>query len=278
MSPRWLRAIAAIMWSLGGLLIKSIDLHPLAIAGIRSGLAAVVIVLVTRKVRFIWTWPQFAAALSVFLTFLLFVTATKMTTAANAILLQYTAPIYVALISWPLLGERVRPRDWITLALVVLGMIFFFIEKVSSQHMLGNIIALASGVSFAGTAVFLRLQKGQSTLESLLLGHMLMALVGIPFLLVSHSPTSHEMTLLLLLGIVQLGIPYILYGIAIRQVNALEATLILVIEPILNPVWVALFFGEQPSFFAAIGGTIVIGSILIHSLITAKAEKPKPLT
>ena len=266
MSPRLLLTIAAVMWSLGGILIKSIDLHPLAIAGIRSGIAVIVIVLLNRKLRFLWTWPQFAAAISVFLTFLLFVTATKLTTAANAILLQYTAPIYVALISWPLLGERVRPRDWITLGLVVTGMIFFFIEKVSAQFMLGNLIALASGVSFAGTAVFLRMQKGQSTLESLLLGHMVMAIVGIPFLLISHQPTINEMLLLLLLGVVQLGVPYILYGIAIRQISALEATLILVIEPILNPVWVAFFYGERPSRLALMGGLIVIGSILAHSL------------
>src|SRR5262249_28428479 len=129
----------------------------------------------------------------------------------------------------------------------------------------GNIIALASGISFAGIAVCLRMQKGTSTLESLMLGHILTAAVGIPFLLNGSTPTKADVIKLTILGIFQLGIPYMLYGIAIKHVTPLEATLIPVIEPILNPIWVLIFMNERPTPYAIAGGAVVISAVLWHS-------------
>lgn len=256
-----------MLWSLGGLLIKSIDLHPLAIAGARSAIAAIVLALVARKLKFIWTTAQFISAFSLVGTVLLFVLATKMTTAANAILLQYTAPVYVALISGWLLKEKIRAADWAVLGVILVGMILFFIEKVSVAYLWGNIIALISGVTFAGVALGLRAQKGVSTLESILLGHGLTAVIGLPFLFAGPSPENADIGRLLIMGIFQIGIPYALYGIAIRNVTALEATLIPMIEPVLNPIWVALFIGEIPSPLALVGGAIVLTAVLAHSYI-----------
>lgn len=266
-------ACSALLWSIGGVLIKSVELHPLAIAGIRGFIAAGVLALFTRKFEFVWTKAQIFAAVSFAYTTLSFVAATKMTTAANAILLQFTAPIYVALLSGPLLGEKTTRRDVIALAVVLCGMTLFFIEKLSGEHFWGNVIALTSGFSFAGIALGLRMQKGKSTLESLLLGHGLTALIGIPFLMFSPEPTVKDLSILGILGVVQLGIPYILYGIAVRHVTALEASMVPVIEPILNPVWVALVMHEVPSKYSILGGAVVIAAVMWH---TAMSVRKKP--
>ena len=267
-----LLVITAILWSTGGILIKTIQLHPLAIAGSRSVVAAIVLALATRQFKFTWSKAQIVTAISFAATVLLFVLATKLTTAANAILLQYTAPIYAAILSGPLLGEKVQKRDWITLAAVIGGMVLFFLDEVSTEHTLGNVVALASGLAFAGIALGLRMQKGVSTFESILLGHICCAIVGLPFLAAGPWPTVTDQLYILLLGVVQLGIPYVLYGIAIKHVTAVEATLVPVIEPILNPIWVAFFIGEKPSGYAMAGGGVVVAAVLMHALSSARAR------
>ena len=277
-------AAAAILWSLGGVLIKSIQLHPLAIAGGRSAIAAVVLWIASPRFRFSWTRAQFIAAIAFAATTLLFVTSTKLTTAANAILLQYTAPVYVAIFSGPLLNEKVRRADWACLAAVAAGMAVFFMESASADRALGNWLAAASGVSFAGIALALRAQKGVSTLESLFFGHCAVAAAGCPFFLFTppgaHPALFRDGALMLALGVFQLGIPYALYGRAIRSVTALEATLIPAMEPVLNPVWVAIFTAEFPSPHAIVGGGIVIASVVGHSALTLKskpsADAPPP--
>lgn len=273
-------ALTATLWSTGGILIKSVQLHPLAIAGLRSLIGGILMILVHRffsrkQFHFVWTRAQWGAAISFALTVLLFVAATKLTTAANAIFLQYTAPIYVALLSVPLLKEKVTAIDWTVLVAIVGGMLVFFAEEVSPEHLAGNLIAIASGISFAGIAICLRLQKGKSTFESIILGHFMTAIVGAPFLLMGPLPTGQDLGLIAVLGVFQLGLPYILYGYAIAHVTALEATLVPVIEPILNPVWVAVFRGETPSRYALIGGGIVLTAVLIHSLLKLKMKGPR---
>ncbi len=267
---------AATLWSIGGVLIKSVGLHPLAIAGVRGAIAGVVLAIATRRFHFVWTKAQFFTAIMFAYTTLSFVAATKLTTAANAILLQFTAPIYVAILSGPLLGEKTTRRDVIALLIVMCGMTVFFLEKLSTDHFWGNVIALTSGFSFAGIALGLRMQKGKSTLESLLLGHGITAAVGIPFLLWSPTPTTTDMTILLVLGVVQLGIPYVLYGIAVRYVTALEASMVPVIEPILNPVWVALVMHEVPSRYSVIGGSIVIAAVMWHTWMSVRKRPNLP--
>jgi drug/metabolite transporter (DMT)-like permease len=270
-----LLVVCASLWSIGGVLIKSVNLPPLAIAGIRGLIAAMVLALVARKFKFVWTKAQILTIVSFAYTTLAFVTATKMTTAANAILLQFTAPIYVALLSGPLLGERITKKDVIALLIVLCGIAVFFMEKLSTEHMLGNLVALTSGLSFAGIALGLRMQKGQSTFESLFAGHLLTAAIGIPFVFMGDLPTSQDMGILLTLGVVQLGIPYVLYGIAVRYVTALEASMVPVIEPILNPVWVALFMSEVPSKYSIIGGLVVIAAVMVHTYMSVRT-KPLP--
>lgn len=264
--------ITAILWSLGGLLIKSVHSNPLAIAGVRSGISALLILIVMGKPKLNWSFAQIGAALAYSTTVLLFVCANKNTTAANAILIQYTAPVYVALLGAWLLKERVRLLDGITIFVVLGGMALFFIDHISTKGVFGNILAAVSGLAFGVFTVFMRMQKEGSPLESVLLGNILTAFIGIPFIFQS-MPDAKGWSYLAIMGVVQLGLPYILYSKAIKNVTALEASLIPVIEPILNPIWVFLLLGETPGKWAFAGGFIVLVSITGRCLISLRMSQ-----
>ncbi|MBI2794771.1 MAG: DMT family transporter [Ignavibacteria bacterium] len=262
--------ITAFLWSTGGLLIKILPLSPLTISGTRSAIAAVVILLWVRHPKPTWSAAQWGSIVSYCLTVLLFVVATKMTTAANAIFLQYTAPIWVALFSAVITKERLTRIDVITVIVVMAGMSVFFIERVSMGNMVGNLIAVGSGVAFACVALCMRAQHGKSTVESILLGNVLTAIVCLPFL--DPFPIRTDIIVgILSLGMLQLGISYILYSWAIAHVTAIEAVLITTLEPLLNPVWVALFYSEVPSSSAIVGGIIVITALATRNFVHAQS-------
>ena len=268
--------VAALLWSAGGLLIKLVDWNSIAIAGARSAIAALLIFAYRRKMVFNWGFAQLVGALCYVGTVILFVAANKLTTAANAILLQYTAPIYVAIFSYWFLKERITRSDILTIAAALGGMILFFLDELSKGEFWGNIVAILSGVAFAGTALFLRKQKDRSPLESVFLGNVLTFLIGLPFMFGS-SPDSRGWIGLILLGVFQLGISYILYAEAIKHVTALEGILIPVLEPVLNPVWVFLLLGETPGRWALAGGIIVLISVTLRCISgPKKAGIPDP--
>jgi drug/metabolite transporter (DMT)-like permease len=256
----------AILWSLGGLLIKWVEWNPLAIAGMRSLIGAAVIALVFRKeLRFTGSFEQIGAAVAYAGTVVLFVVANKLTTAANAILLQYTAPVYVALFSPWFLAERARGNDWLSLAVILVGMLLFFGDELSLDGYLGNGVALASGFCFAWLTLFLRRHREESAMSALVLGNLLAGLIGLPFMFQS-MPDTMGWVGLLLLGVVQLGLPYVMYALALRHVRAVEGILIPMIEPVLNPVWVFLLLGETPGPLALLGGTIILGAVLFRAV------------
>lgn len=271
--------LTAILWSSGGLLIKSIPLPALTIAGGRSAIAAIVMLLWLRKPKPIWTVAQWGSIISYTLTVILFVMATKLTTAANAIFLQYTAPIWVALFSTFITKEKLTRTDLITVFVVMAGMSVFFFDKMEGGQLTGNLIALASGFAFAGVAMFMRAQKGESTTESILLGNILAfvvcAIIEVPgaispFSSFAISPFS--LFALLLMGVFQLGVSYILYSWAMKHVTAIEAILITTLEPILNPIWVALVIGEVPSTLAIVGGLIVVAGVVARNFAYERAH------
>jgi drug/metabolite transporter (DMT)-like permease len=267
-----LLAATAVLWSLGGLLIKSVDWNPAAIAGTRSAIAAALLWVILRRVRFEWSWSQFALAASYAGTVILFVSATKLTTAANAILLQYTAPVWVAVFGRWFLGEKARLLDWLTILAVFAGMGVFFLDTLSTTGSWGNLIAIASGVCFAWLVLFMRRQKHGSTLESILLGNLFTALVCLPAYF-KPGPNPEGWLTLSILGLFQLGLSYILFAVAIRSVTAIEAILVPVIEPILNPLWVLLFIGERPGRWALLGGFVVLSAITARSLAIALRQR-----
>lgn len=262
---------AALLWSSGGLLIKLVDAPPMAVSSARSIIAAAVLILLTRRVPDTLTPGVIRCGFLYALTVTTFVVATKLTTAANAIVIQYTAPIFVALLSWRILGERVTRKDWVAIALSTGGMVVFFADGLSVGNNLGNVMALTSGVCFATFVISLRQIHKQHPADAVIIGNCLAFLIGIPWIF-STTWTTHSLLGIGLLGVFQLGLSYFFYTKAIRHVTALEAVLIPVIEPILNPVWVYVMMGETPSPWAILGSGIILGAVTWRAL----AARPKP--
>ncbi len=264
---------AALCWSLAGVLFKHVEWPGLAAAGGRGLIAALFLLAVSwRSLRFTWSPLQLGAAAAYAACTVLFTLANKMTTAANAILLQYTAPVWVALLGAWLLGERTTRADWLTIAAVLGGLGVFFYEGLQIGHLAGLAIALVSGLGFAVMTILLRKQKDSSALESIILGNLLGFAIGVPAMWSAPALTASGWVALGLLGVVQLGLAYLLYAKAIKHVTALEAVLIPVIEPILNPVWVMLDMGERPSEFALIGGAIVLGAVTLRAVVAIRSR------
>jgi drug/metabolite transporter (DMT)-like permease len=270
--------ICAVLWSTGGIFIKNIEWNGLAIAGIRSLISGTFMLLVTRQgIQFfvrdqngrrdnLSTILLWLAALSYASTMILFVVANKLTTSANAILLQYTCPIYIILLAPLLTGEKNRGSDYITVLGVMLGIILFFADGLESGNQLGNILAALSGLSYALATIFMRRCKGNSG-GAMVLSHLITALVCLPFVIQSGMPSPKSAFFLFMVGTVSIGIPSILYSVGIKKVRALTASFITMLEPLLNPVWVIIFAGEVPSVKTILGGVLILGFIMIRSVV-----------
>jgi drug/metabolite transporter (DMT)-like permease len=268
--------LVAVLWSLGGVLIKSVEWHPIAISAVRSAIAVPVVLLCAGLPRKGFTPLQWGGAAAYTVTVLSFVIATRLTTAANAIFLQYTAPIYVALLAPWLLGERARRSDWAVIAVALGGIALFFLDQLSPRGLWGNVFALVSGFSFAVMTLLLRKEREGQPMQVVLLGNILTALVGLPVILNVGLPDPSAWGPLILLGLVQLGLGYVLYTIAIRRVTALGATLLTMLEPVLNPLWVMLAMGEQPGRWATVGGTLVLFAVLTRAALSGRNYRPNP--
>ncbi|MFO7918213.1 MAG: DMT family transporter [Anaerolineae bacterium] len=260
---------AALLWSVGGVLIKWVDWHPMAITAVRSALAAGLLWAIAGRPAFNWSPVQMGGGVFYAVTMMLYVPACKLTTAANAVLLQYTSPIWVALFGAWFLQERASWSDWGCIALSLGGMALFFHEGLASRSLWGDLMAALSGLTIAWMMLLLRRQKSGSPLESVLLGNILAAVAGAPFLLGRPLPPPQAWLGLLLLGILQLGMAYALYAFAIKHVKAIEAVLILTLEPILNPLWVLLLIGERPDGWSLVGGGLVLLAATIRGLLMA---------
>jgi len=276
-----LLVMCGLFWSTGGLLIKFVDWHPLAIWSARSAIAAAVLFAVRRPSLRGISRAEWSAAVALAATTGLFIVSNKLTTAANAILIQYSAPVWIALLGAWFLGERATRLDWATIGLVLGGITLFFFEQLTVDHIAGNLVALAAGVAFAFSAMTLRRAALQSTAErpvdplrAMLLGNLMGAVIGAPFMLLAAPPDAHGWLALLGLGVVQQAAAYLCYAWAIRHATALEAMLIPVIEPILSPLWVALAVGERPGSWALVGGAIVVGAVVMRGTLSRR----RPLT
>jgi len=265
-----LLALCGLFWSTAGVLIKLVSWHPGAIWSMRSLIAAAGLYAIRRPSMRGITRPEIAAAIALATTTGLFVVANKLTTAANAILIQYSAPIWVALLGNWFLGERATRLDWVTIVVVLVGIALFFMDQLTIDYMAGNIVALAAGVAFAAGALTMR--RAALTpidpLRPLLLGNILGAVAGAPFLFVTPGPDLTGWGALVALGLVQQAAAYLCYAGAIRHAEALDVMLVPVIEPILSPVWVAIAFGERPGPWALVGGVIVVGAVTARALMS----------
>jgi drug/metabolite transporter (DMT)-like permease len=264
----------AILWSLAGLFIKLIDWNPMAIAFGRSAIAAVFLLVWIRKPRFTFSLPQILAALSYSATMLLFIYANKATTSANAILLQYGEPVYVAIIGSFVLKERPRAEHLVAFALVALGMGLFFAGGLGGGSAIGNAAAVLAGLTFALYTIAMRKQKDGSPLESALMAHLFTAAIALVacFFLPAPRMSLASLAAIAGLGILQIGLASVLFAVGIKRVTALDASLIGVLEPAFNPLWVFLATREAPGPNALLGGGIIIAAVVVSTVVSMRRD------
>jgi DME family drug/metabolite transporter len=284
-SPLFLVLAAALLWSTGGLFIKWTTLSAFELTFGRSLLAALTVAFFTRREGFRPNKMTVLTSLLYAGLLLLFVIATKLTTAANAIFLQYTAPIYVLILEPLFYKEKFRRADMLAVAACIIGMSLFFVGKLRPQDVKGNLAALASGLCFAFYILLLRHphSKRVNRASSVIYGNLL--LVIITAFVIIYSPASlaalehismRDATSVFYLGVVQIGIAYTLFTLGMaRGVRSLDAAIVGYIEPVLNPIWVFLFLGERPSTWALAGGAIIIAAVASHTIWGARKTKMK---
>ena len=265
--------LASLCFSTGGLFIKLIPWGPLAINGVRNLIGASLIgiyMLVTRH-RIVWSRQVFIGALSMIGVTTLFTVANKLTTAANAIVLQFTAPVFVIILMAVLFHMRPKKLDLITCAAVFLGVILFFIDGLRAGNLWGNIAAIVSGVCYAGVFMMNTGEKADA-ISSCFLGQLASGIIFTPLVFRESVFTAPVILAILGLGLIQVGGAYILFSYGIKRTPPVTASLITGLEPILNPLWVALFYHERVTGLAIAGAVIVVGSILVYNVLMARKK------
>lgn len=259
--------LTALLWSSGGLLIKLISLSSMQLSFFRCLIAALVFAIIFRKK--VLKVNKLAVLNAVFYATVLtlFVIATKTTTAANAIFLQSTAPIYVLIFEPIITKTRWEKINVITIAVCFIGMILFFTGELSPGHLEGNIVALLAGAAFAAFFLGMRKNDKQYQQSAIFYGNIIVAIICIPFLFDLETISISDLWMVSFLGVFQIAAAYAIFTYGIKRILAVEASIISMLEPVLNPVWVFLGYGEVPTTFAIIGGLIIISAITVRTLV-----------
>ena len=268
-------ALAALLWSSSGLFIKVLPLGALQIACIRSLVAALTIAAVVKlRGGRPFSRPDalsLACAASYAGVLILFVAATKLTTAANAIFLQFSAPIYLVFLEPWVTGRALRGRDLAAVGLCLGAMGLFFVGRLGAGTLLGNLLGVASGLGLALFSLTLKLQRERrpdvDPIAAIILGNLLVAILCAPAALPGLHPTLSQAGILLYLGIFQIGLAYLLFNAGMRHLTATAAVVTGTLEAVLNPIWVFLGIGERPSAWALLGGLLILGTIGWYTLV-----------
>ena len=275
---RWLILASAVLFSTGGAAIKTGAFSAAQVSAVRSGIAATVLavyLLSVRGGRLTIDRHLLAAGALYATTLTLFVAANKLTTAANAIFIQAAAPLYILVLAPSLLGERWTWRDLAHVGALAVGLVLCFAGQEAPtlsapDPATGNLLAALAGATWAGTLLFLR-HLGKSSpdeaggLGAVIVGNAMAALVAIPLAWPPPSAPAAAWATMVYLGVFQLGLAYVFFTRAIRQVTALEASLLLLIEPVLNPVWTWLVHGESPGASTIVGGGVIVAATAVRA-------------
>ena len=274
MKSRLYLLAAAALWSTAGAGMKLCGLSALQIAGARSLIAGLFLLAVVREARRRPT-PRMALAAAAYAgTVILFVLANKLTTAANAIFIQDTAPLWVLFFSAWLLHERPGRGELLAIPVYGAGLGLFFLDELSAGQLTGNLVALASGFTFALLIVGMRLAREDGK-AALALGNLVAAALALPFWGYGPAPRAVDLAIVAYLGVFQLGLAYVCFGRGIEHVPALETSLLVLLEPVLNPIWTFLLAGERPGPWALVGGAVVVAATVWRTLAAA-LERPGP--
>ncbi|MBV8516910.1 MAG: DMT family transporter [Acidobacteria bacterium] len=270
--------VAALLWSTGGIGIKALPDPALKVAFYRSVFAAVTLFALFRRDVRIQPSPAFFVSIVSYAGCLTtFVVATRWTTSANAIFLQYAGVVWVLLLAPVVLREPMRRRDIIAIVAALAGMALFFVGRFEARGMAGNAMALLSSVFFASMILALR-RAHDASRAAVAWGNVALALALLPFVAHDLALTTKSLLALLFLGVFQIGVAYAFFVKGLRHVAATEASLTGMLEPVMNPIWVLLFIGERPSIYALFGGAIVLAAIAWHTLQGGEpaSELPAP--
>ena len=265
---RWV-AVAALLWSSGGLFIK---LAPASGLGVAWGRAVVTTLFYLVVMRPDLRRARATTGLAYAAMIVTFVSATKLTTAANAIFLQYTGPAYVLVLGPWLLKEPLRKLDIACVAASAMGMALFFFDQSSPGQTVGNLVGAVSGLCFALAVIGMRRDAAaehRDSLPSITLGNLLTVLLLLPFVWkeIPQMAVPRSIGIMAYLGIVQMGISYLAFGKGLRTLPAAAASLVAMLEPVLNPLWVFLGTGERPGRWALIGGAVVVGAVALRTML-----------
>ena len=256
--------LCALLWSIGGIFIKLLPWNAFVIAGMRSAIAALVVAgyMGLRRIPLVLNRRTVTIAAFLAATYSMFVLSNKLTTAANAIVLQYCAPVFVLLYAAAVKHQKFHLADYLVVAATFLGIAVCFLTQLGGGGTAGNIVAVLTGVSFAGIFIFSEGIPPETRINGILQGQIMTALIGLP-LMAFYPPEMSGQALrsILVLGVFQLGIPFVLYAYALERAKPLVCSLLAVLEPLFNPVWVMLFYGEKPGLLSLIGGALVVGAI-----------------
>jgi drug/metabolite transporter (DMT)-like permease len=259
---------AAVLWSTGGAAIKLCGLSAWQIAGGRSLVAGLFLLAVVREARARPSPRILAVGVAYAFTVVLFVLATKLGTAANAIFIQDTAPLWVLLLSPWLLRETPTRGELLAVPIYGGGLALFFLDELSSGQLAGNLAALASGVAFAFSIVGLRALRGRGP-AALVWGNVIAAAATLPLWPSGPSPAPVDLSLVAYLGVFQLGLAYLAFSRGISGTPAVEASLLILLEPVLNPVWAFALAGERPGPWALAGGAVILGATAWRTIAPA---------
>jgi len=262
-------AVAAICWSFGGICAKLIPWGAMTIIGLRSAFAVAVFVIYRRSIKVTFTRGNLLAAVCLSATTILFIFANKQTTAAAAILLQFTAPIFIILIEFIFYKKRPKPAAAVAVAITLGGMLLFFADRLEPGRILGNIIAIASGIAFAGVFICNKLPDTVPE-QAILTGLLINMTIGLPFVFFEATTDLFVWGVVAFMGIVQVGLGYVFFSIGIKKTPALLAILVAALEPILSPVFVALAIGEVPGPYALAGGVIIVITVVSYNIWEGK--------
>ena len=268
--------LCAALWSIAGILFKLIPWNGFAVAGMRSLIAGITIYVSMRLMGFHYVLNRRTLIAGFFsgCTYLCFTVSNKLTTSANAIVLQFTSPIFIIVYSAVLFGRKPKKQDLAVVLFTLLGISLFFLDQLKPGYLIGNFVAIGAGMFMAGMYVAVGEIEEEERFSGILNGQALTFLAGLPFFIATKpAVTPTELIALLTLGVFQLGLSYVLYVKASKYCPPLACCLLGAIEPLLNPVWVFLFNGEKPGIFALIGAVIVIVSITVWSAFGQEKEQ-----
>ena len=268
--------LCAVLWSIAGIFIKLLPWHGFAVASLRSLIAGITIAsyMAIRHYHFSFNRRTLMSGLFCGFTYRCFATANKLTTAANAIVLQFTAPVFILIFSAVFFRQKIRKGDLIVVLVVLAGITLFFFDQLGPSTVAGNFVAIAAGMFMAGMYMTIGNIEREERFSAVVIGQAVAFLVGLP-VVIATKPVLNAVTVssILALGIFQLGLSYVLYVSATETCPALACCLLGAVEPLLNPVWVMIFDGETPGIFALIGGIIVIVAVTAWCVWDGKQPK-----